>query len=314
MKSSTHKPYALGVTGYPLSHSLSPRLHAAALRASGLEGEYRLYPSPPLPAGQAALEVLITCLRNGQLDGLNVTVPHKQTVIPYLDALTPLAQQIGAVNTIFRRGSCLVGDNTDAPGFMADLHERFPEASIPQSALVLGAGGSARAVVYALLTAGWHVAIAARRPEKACEIINSQTIGDEQYLVIGLESLPEYIRNNANSQRGLRDKQTSSVQYPLSLIVNTTPLGMPPNIECSPWPKDLPFPLGAFVYDLVYNPVDTALVRAAQSAGLAAASGLGMLIEQAALSFECWTGIRPSIDILRQEVTTTVEVSSRLEF
>jgi shikimate dehydrogenase len=89
---------------------------------------------------------------------------------------------------------------------------------------------------------------------------------------------------------------------------------MPPDIEFSPWPKDLLFPIGAFVYDLVYNPVDTALVSAARSAGLAAASGLGMLIEQAALAFERWTGIRPAIETLRQEVTTTVEESSRLEF
>jgi shikimate dehydrogenase len=313
MKTCAHGSYALGVTGYPLGHSLSPRLHTAALRASGLQGEYRLYPIPPLPAGQEALEALIVSLRNGRLDGINVTIPHKQGVIPYLDVLTPSALQIGAVNTIFRRDGRLIGDNTDAPGFMADLYKKFPEPSISQSALVLGAGGSARAVVFALLTAGWHVTIAARRPEKAREIINGSTFRNEQCAVIGLESLPEYIRNIAHFQREERDKKTSRVHQPLFLIVNTTPVGMLPDIEFSPWPKDLLFPIGAFVYDLVYNPVDTALVSAARSAGLAAASGLGMLIEQAALAFERWTGIRPSIETLRQEVTTTVEVSSRLE-
>ena len=310
MISSTHKSYALGVTGHPLGHSLSPRLHAAALRATGLQGEYRLYPIPPLPAGQEALGALIACLRDGRLDGLNVTIPHKQAVIPYLDDLTPLALQIGAVNTIFRRGNRLVGDNTDAPGFMADLYQHSPEARMPRSALVLGAGGSARAVVYALLTAGWYVTIAARRPEMAREIIAGSAFGDEQCNGISLESLPETIRKVEWMQPEPHPPNTTS-GYPAhstpTLIVNTTPVGMHPELSHSPWPKDLPFPIGAFVYDLVYNPVEPLLVRDARSAGLKAASGLGMLIEQAALAFERWTGVRPSIEAMRQAVTTTVK-------
>jgi shikimate dehydrogenase len=101
--------FALGLTGYPLEHSLSPRLHTAALRDCGLQGEYLLYPIPLLPAGQAQMQALMDDLRESRLDGLNVTIPHKQSVIPYLDELTPLARQVGAVNTIYRAGKSLVG-------------------------------------------------------------------------------------------------------------------------------------------------------------------------------------------------------------
>ena len=313
MISHKQSSYSLGVIGYPLGHSLSPKLHAAALRASGLHGEYRPYPIPPLPAGQEALEALIFCLRNGDLDGVNVTIPHKQVVIPYLDDLTPLALQIGAVNTIFRSNRELIGDNTDAPGFMADLYKHFPEACNPLSALVLGAGGSARAVVHALTNAGWHILIAARRPEQAHEIIYGCPFGNQRCKAIGLEALPEFIRSLVNIQPKTDDERTTPMQPVLSLIVNTTPVGMNPNKEYSPWPKDLPFPKGAFVYDLVYNPVDTRLICAARSAGLEAANGLGMLIEQAALAFERWTGIHPSTDALRREIAAAVDVPTREE-
>jgi len=270
--------FSLGLIGYPLSHSLSPKLHHAALKAAGLEGEYRLYPIAPDETGELKeLRELVGRVRSGEIHGLNVTIPHKQTVIPYLDELTPTAQPIGAVNTIYRSNprsddlSRLIGDNTDAPGFLADL-KRFL-SSIPYSvfrkeALVLGAGGSARAVVYALLQNGWHVTISARRTEQV------QTLA------------------NAFSQYPISNTQYPLINYqlPITLIVNTTSLGMTPHPDTSPWPADLPFPEHAAVYDLVYNPRETKLVREARAAGLPATTGLGMLIEQAALAFELWTG------------------------
>jgi shikimate dehydrogenase len=308
-----HRPYALGVTGYPLGHSLSPRLHAAALHACGLTGEYRLYPIPPLPEGRVSLEALIASIRHGRLDGLNVTIPHKQAVISYLDELTPLARQIGAVNTIYCNGNSLVGDNTDAPGFMADLQKRCTRMATPRAALVLGAGGSTRAIVHALLTAGWQVTLAARRPEMALEIKDRLSFIHQSCEVIGLDSLPKYVLNLDSLPREsyAQNNCTGRCDHrPLSLIVNTTPVGMAPDSAHSPWPDDLPFPSDAFVYDLVYNPVDTALVCAARSAGLMAASGLGMLIEQAALSFERWTGMRPSLAAMRQAVFTNASAAS----
>ena len=310
---SSHLHYLLGLTGYPLGHSLSPGLHAAALQASGLQGEYRLFPIPPLPDGLEALERLIVFMRTGDLDGLNVTIPHKQNVIPFLDELTPLAQKIGAVNTVFRRDGRLVGDNTDAPGFIKDLSRHFTEFHTPLTAVVLGAGGSARTVVHTLIGAGWHVIIAARRAEKGREIITSSDFNDEHCEAIGLRSLPEFIRNFEKFKFTVGRKRSQPMHPTLKLIVNATPVGMLPNIEASPWPEALPFPPGAFVYDLVYNPMVTVLVRSARTAGLEAAGGLGMLIEQAALSFERWTGINPSPDVMRLGVLTAARVFSKQE-
>lgn len=278
MSNVAPSPLSLGLTGYPLGHSLSPRLHAAALAATGFAGNYELFPvSPEEPH---ALADLLKRLRAGELHGLNVTIPHKQAVIPLLDDLTSAARAIGAVNTIYFRDGQLIGENTDAPGFLADLQQlvgtRLPEPT--RHALVLGAGGSARAVVYALLNHGWQVTIAARHLEQA------------QVLCAGFQS-------SSFGPRVSNIEYTGSSIFPLlpglALLVNTTPLGMSPNTGSSPWPVDLAFPR-ADVYDLVYNPRETLFVRQAREAGLRARTGLGMLVEQAALAFECWTGRSPS--------------------
>jgi shikimate dehydrogenase len=262
----------LGLIGWPLGHSYSPRLHQAALKALELQGEYLLYPVPPLPQGADLLANLLTQARQGHLQGLNVTIPHKQTVIPFLDDVTPVARTIGAVNTIFLQGDRLIGDNTDAPGFLADLKRLAPElfSGEKRRALILGAGGSARAVVYALARAGWEIIIAARRLEKAEEIAAS-------------------LQNFSDSEIALT-LSPSIAGLDFSLLVNTTPVGMHPNITASPWPDEVPLPKGIMVYDLVYNPPVTALVRAARLAKLKAANGIGMLVEQAALAFEIWLG------------------------
>jgi shikimate dehydrogenase len=273
------KSYRLGLTGYPLAHSLSPRLHAAALRGLGLEGEYRLY--PVLPGDQAGLARLLDRLRDGGLDGLNVTLPHKQAVIPWLDELSPVAQRIGAVNTIVRLDGRLAGENTDVPGFRADLMKHFPAQprGAQGKALVLGAGGAARAAVYALGMHGWQVTLAARRLERAEALVRS--LGE----VPDMASLQAVL---------LEARSLAPCLDEFHLIVNATPVGMTPDVGHSPWPDGLPFPRSAGIYDLVYNPGETSLVRQARAAGLQAVTGLGMLVEQAALSFELWTGCAPS--------------------
>lgn len=269
-------PLSLGLTGHPLGHSLSPQLHHAALAALGLPGEYRLYPVPPLPEGRAALAELLERLRAGALHGLNVTIPHKQAVLPLLDALTPAARAVGAANTLYLREGRLWGENTDAPGFLADLRARLGDHLPAQggSALVLGAGGSARAVVYALAASGWQVRLAARRPTQAAELAAAFRAAD----------LPGRL-----SVCGLSAEDLLACPG-VDLIVNTTPLGMSPNPAASPWPAEAPFPPGVALYDLVYNPRETQLVREARAAGLPAVTGLGMLVEQAALALEIWTG------------------------
>jgi shikimate dehydrogenase len=271
--------FHLGLVGYPLAHSLSPTLHHAALNEAGLKGEYRLFPLPPHDTTRLAH--LLERMRHGEMDGLNVTIPHKQSVLSLLDELTPTAKAIGAVNTIVRRDTSLIGHNTDAAGFLADLQRVFPVP--PGIALVLGAGGAARAVTFALHQSGWQVWVAARRAEQA-ENLLAQIAPQGRPLLLQTLSAAEIDA--------------------VRLIVNTTPLGMSPQIDASPWPEHLPFPAQAGVYDLIYNPGETKLMRAAHAAGLPAWGGLGMLIEQAALAFELWTGIRPRRETLFQAVKT----------
>ncbi|HJS20380.1 MAG TPA: shikimate dehydrogenase [Anaerolineales bacterium] len=271
----------LGLTGYPLSHSLSPIIHSAALHACGWEGSYSLFPVPP--DDKHGLRDLLSRIRSAELHGLNVTIPHKQNVIPLLDELTPTAKAIGAVNTIYFRENKLIGDNTDAPGFLTDLRNFLGEGLEVKgrSVLVLGAGGSARAVVYALANDGWKVMLTARRIEQA------------QHLAASFVNYPLQI-----TDFNLLEIELSNI----SLIVNTTPVGMTPKTDQSPWPQNLPFPPCAAIYDLVYNPRETKLVKDAWSQGLVAATGLGMLIEQAALSFEIWSGHRPSREAMFESI------------
>lgn len=270
--------YHLGLIGCPLSHTLSPKIHAAALRVCGLQGSY--LPFTIYPNDTQGLKSILHRLRTGNLHGLNVTIPHKQTVLEFLDELTPTAQAIGAVNTLYLRDDKLIGDNTDAAGFLSDLKKVTGETGtqVNKSALVLGAGGSARAVVYALANDGWNVTLAARRAEQAEQLAGSFTNYQLQITTFDLRPLT------------------------FDLIVNTTPLGMTPDTETSPLPETAIFHPSTIVYDLVYNPRETKLVRQAKAQGCRAVNGLGMLIEQATLSFELWTGHNPSREVMRAAI------------
>ena len=286
----------LGLIGYPIKHSLSPKIHAAAFESCALQGEYSLYPIHP--DDFQGLKNILAHVRNGEITGLNVTIPHKQNVIPLLDDLTPTAKTIGAVNTISMQNGKLTGDNTDAPGFLTDLNSFLERAQRKdKNALVLGAGGGARAITYALLNDGWNVAIAARRAEQAHALIAQFPEFDSHLRCVGY--YPASI---------------GCLLPALDLIVNTTPVGMAPNVEDSPWHDNLPFPSCAAVYDLVYNPGETMLVRDARLAGLPATTGIGMLIEQAALAFKIWTGHDPQREILVKDIQLTENWSSNVTF
>jgi len=278
----------LGLIGYPLSHSLSPKLHEAALALLAIHGEYLLYPVAPEEI--VRLAELVKHMRDREINGLNVTIPYKQAIIPLLDELTSSAQAIGAVNTLYLNNDKLIGHNTDAPGFLADQARFIRNSGIEKKALVLGAGGAARAVVYALLKDGWKVSLAVRRADlnQARKLIEAfdQPTGSNSMDFVLLEA-------------GDLERLGSGIQ----LIVNATPIGMFPEADFSPWPNGLPFPKEAAIYDLVYNPRQTRLVREAQNAGLRATTGLGMLVEQAALSFACWTGR----DVPREVLYAAVE-------
>lgn len=270
----------LGLLGWPVRHSLSPAMHNAAGAALGLNVVYVPLPVPPEQIGAAVRGLAALGFR-----GANVTIPHKQAVLPHLDVIEPAAQALGAVNTIIidelpDGGRRLTGANTDWSGFLADLTQQ-QVAVAGRECLVLGAGGSARAVAYALAQAGGRVRVLARRAEQA-----QQVARDVQ------TALP------AAALDGLPLDGLATLAPAAPIIVNTTPLGMTPAVDRSPWPADLPLPPGSFVYDLVYNPAETALLRQARAAGCGAGNGLGMLVHQAAQAFARWTGHSPDIAVM----------------
>lgn len=265
----------LGLVGYPLKHSFSPAIHEAAMRCCGLRGEYSLYAVPETDG--AALRQLVNRLRDGEITGLNVTIPHKQAILQFVDTLTPEAQAIGAVNVLHVQDGSVVGQNTDCAAFITDLLAWLPA---PRLGIVLGAGGAARAVIHGLATLGCKVHAAARRPGQSREL---------------LARFANIVSAGPISDDLLRD--------PADLVVNATPAGMFPRVDGCAWPEAVPLPAHAAVYDLVYNPRQTRLLSRARAQGLLVRNGLGMLVEQAALAFELWTGCRAPRPVMSEAVS-----------
>ena len=284
MRAINAKTQLIGLIGWPISHSLSPAIHNAAAAALDLNWVY-----VPLPVRAAQVETAVKGLPALGFRGVNVTVPHKQAVMPFLDEINPAAEAIGAVNTIVvDQNGRLVGHNTDWSGFLDDLEAADVHIS-ERDCLVLGAGGAARAAAYGLARAGCKVQVLARRLDQAIDLV---------------ADLVPYIDDAALFARPLQRLETAVAQSKAPLIVNTTPAGMAPNVDQSVWPDALPFPDGAFVVDLVYNPPTTRLLRQAQAAGIPAANGLGMLLRQGARSFSLWTGQDPDIEVMAQALET----------
>lgn len=273
----------LGIIGYPIGHSISPQFQQAALDGLGLAAEYRAYAVPPDGVGN-----FIRGLRSAGVIGINVTVPHKETVMPLLDEIDDWAAEAGAVNTIINREGRLSGYNTDGVGFMRALRESGGFEPAGKRALVLGAGGSARGVVQALLRAGvGHLAIANRTPARAAALAQLATERGTPASALGLDAL-------SPDTAGLDDAVAAA-----ELIVNCTSLGMRhgPDETASPL-AGRRIPAGCLVYDLVYNPAQTPLLRQAASAGAATLGGIAMLVYQGAASFEHWFGRPAPVDLM----------------
>jgi shikimate dehydrogenase len=270
----------VGLMAWPIGHTLSPAMHNAAFDALGLNWRY-----VPLPVHPTQVEAAVRGLVVLGFQGCNVTVPHKQAVIPVLDSIAPDAAAFGAVNTIIvarnEDGTTIVkGDNTDYQGFIGS---RRSEGFDPdgKKVVVVGAGGGARAVVFGLLRAGAEeVLVSDLVPEQVQALVAS--MGDAR-----LREMPATTETLIESARAA------------DLLVNTTPVGMSPKVDASIWPDDVPIPSYLTVFDLVYNPLETKLLKQVKQAGGGAIAGLDMLVRQGAVSFEMWTGIEPSIDVMR---------------
>lgn len=277
----------VGIIGWPVEHSLSPAMHNAAFAALGLNWAY-----VPLPVAPGQLSAAVRGLAALGFQGANVTIPHKEAVLPYLDELSQEARFIGAVNTIVIDGDRLIGHNTDAAGFMqALLAGGFrPDGA---RAVVIGAGGAARAVVYGLLAAGVvAITIVNRSLQRAEALV-------EDFARIPLGSTPWLKKVPLTAVSLSSCSSLPSLVAEADLLVNATPVGMWPRPGESPWPDDAPFPGHPLVFDLVYNPPKTKLLLQAQAAGARTIGGLEMLLYQGAKAFELWTGQKPPVEIMR---------------
>lgn len=267
-----------GIIGHPLGHSQSPRIHNAAFAAAGLPKVYMAWPTPP-----EKLEAMVECVRLLPIAGLSVTIPHKEHIIPLLDAITPAAKAVGAVNTVYWQDGALCGDNTDVAGFMAPLSRRDFSC-----ALVLGAGGACRAVLAGL-----------------------------QH-----KKTPRIVLCNHNSAKAMALAQEFQVEFclweerhtiPAGCIINATPLGMRGSFQ-----DQTPYDSAAFewaqgmgerlAYDLVYNPLHTRFLEEALAAGWDIQDGLDMFVAQANEQFRIWTGQEFDQATVRANVLKNLEL------
>ena len=269
-----------GILGYPLGHTLSPRMHNAAFAALALDWVY-----VPLPVPPGRLAEAIRGLRAlDNFAGANLTIPHKESVLPHLDELTDEAHAIGAVNTIVRQGDRLIGHTTDGMGLLAALAEAGGFHAAGARVVIAGAGGASRSAAFALVKAGArHLAILNRSLDRAHSLANEVggANGGTEVVAFALHhSLIDHILGTAD------------------LVVNATSLGIHPGDGS---PVDLtPCPTTVIVYDMVYNPPETPFLRAARARGLRAANGLGMLLHQGAAAFALWTGRPAPVETMRE--------------
>ena len=259
---------------------MSPAMHNAAFAASGLDFIYI-----PFRVEKERLEEAIGGMRGLNIRGLNVTIPHKVAVIPFLDGLDELAGKIGAVNTIVNEDGRLTGHNTDAGGFLRALAESGIEPA-GKKVVVLGAGGAARAIAFTLAGNGASPVIMNRKLEFGWAVSLAGQL--EQAFNIKVEALE---LSETNLEAALR---------PADILVNATSVGMSPGTNDTPVPRRLLKPELA-VFDVVYNPRKTRLLTEAGAAGAVTISGLEMLVWQGALAFEIWTGRKAPVALMREE-------------
>ena len=259
-----------GILGHPVRHSLSPAMHNAAFQARAVNAVYLAFDVTNLGAA-------VTGMRALGISGLSVTIPHKENIVSLLDDVDPVARRIGAVNTVVNRNGRLEGANTDCVGSVRALEEVTELRG--RKVLVLGAGGSARAVVAGLVDRGAQVHVANRTPERAHQL--GEALGAEWS---GLDEIGD---------------------VDASILVNTTSVGMEPEVGASPVASEL---LGRFevVMDLVYAPLETRLLSSARKRGCRVVNGLRMLLHQAVAQYELWRWEAAPVDVMERALMNQV--------
>lgn len=273
----TAKTKIVGLFGWPLGHSLSPVMHNAAFAATGLDYVYL-----PLPVAPEFLSQAVAGIRALGFAGVNVTIPHKIAVMEYLDEIDGSAKLVGAVNTIVVADGRLIGYNTDAGGYIRSLKEAGVSIAA-NSAVILGAGGAARAVVAGFIEAGAASVVVAARDKSKAGNMAQLFAATAQVNGVSWDS-EEFAAALANAD----------------IVVNATPLGMYPETQKQPpieW--DL-LQHSAVISDLVYNPLITSFLSEGTRRGHPVVGGEGMLIEQGAMAFELWTGSKAPTTVMRQ--------------
>lgn len=267
------KTRILGLIGYPVEHSLSPSMHNAAFDHLGLDYCYVTFPVRP-----DLLEDAVKAIRALNLKGVNVTVPHKERVIPFLDLVDEEASFIGAVNTILNDNGVLRGFNTDGRGFMESLKDAGVDIK-DRRIIIIGAGGASRAIGFYLCREAMALGITDIEIEKTSRLVNDlKRLKDNVYIIDRITDLKE-----------------------TDIIINATPLGLK---DTDPCPVDISMITGdKVVCDLIYR--DTPLLRAARQKGCKTINGLGMLLYQGVLAFEIWTGQKAPVEIMRAALKTS---------
>ncbi|MFX0103980.1 MAG: shikimate dehydrogenase [Candidatus Hodarchaeota archaeon] len=275
----TTRTKVLCVIGYPIEHSMSPIMHNAAINELKLDFIYIAFNILP-----KNLSLAVKGFRTFNIMGINVTIPFKQKITKFLDEIEPTAQKIGAVNAIKNEEGYLIGRNTDAEGAM----KAFVDAGYSiagKNILLLGAGGAARAIAYITAKEADKIVIANRTEKRAMKLANEL----KKYSNTNIEG-----KNNSASVLKVESKKTD-------ILINTTPVGMYPNVQLSPINAEF-LHEDLIVYDIVYNPLETKLIKDAIKKGCKTISGLDMLVNQGALAFEWWTNKKPNVNIMKNKI------------
>jgi shikimate dehydrogenase len=281
----TSKTRLVGLLGHPVQHSQSPLMHNAAFAEKQLPFAYAAFDVQPELLAEAVAGIRALGLR-----GVNVTIPHKVAILPLLDEIDPLAQRIGAVNTVVNDNGRLIGYNTDGMGYVRSLVEETGLTLGDQVVTMLGAGGAARAVAFTLAEKGVkEIRILNRSREKAALL--AEHVGS---------IVPTKVLDAADGKAAVADT---------TLLVNTTSIGMHPHVDEMPIPAEW-LHADLIVSDLIYNPLETKLLKEARQIGAKVHSGVGMFVNQGALAFELWTGEQAPSDLMRQIVLRQLQMAN----